>query len=146
MPLVAPAESSRNCTASGVVTAVAAGQIEIELAPPPRCNGCNGACRWYGAGGSRRLTVTTQHVFAIGAAVTLSVADREVLRGAAIAYGLPLASLSGGALIGFVVWGTDLGTAGGAGAALAAALAAAWGLRARFERHARHALVVLPAG
>jgi len=56
----------------------------------------------------------------------LSVADRELLRGAAIVYGLPLASLCGGALLGFAVWGSDLGTAAGAAAALAAALAAAW--------------------
>jgi sigma-E factor negative regulatory protein RseC len=142
---VAPAESSRNCTASGIVTAVAGGRIEVELERPPRCHGCDGACRWYGEGGSRRLTVATQRAFAIGAPVTLSVADRELLRGAAIVYGLPLAGLLGGALLGFAVWGSDLGTAAGAGTALAAALVAAWGLRARLERHARHALTVLPA-
>ena len=143
--MVAPAESSRNCTANGIVTAVGAGRIEVELTPPPRCRGCDGACRWYGEGGSRRLTVATQRAFAIGTPVTLSVAERELLRGAAIVYGLPLAGLSGGALLGFAVWGSDLGTAAGAGAALAAALVAAWGLRARLERHARHALTVLPA-
>jgi positive regulator of sigma E activity len=141
---VPAAESSRNCTAHGIVTAVAAGRIEVELSLPP-CPGCNGACRWYGEGRSRHLTVTTQRAFAIGTAVTLSVADRELLRGAAIVYGLPLAGLLGGALLGFAVWGSDLGTAAGAGAALAAALGAAWGLRARLERHARHALMVLPA-
>jgi positive regulator of sigma E activity len=142
---VASAESSRNCTAHGTVTAVGAGRIEIELAPQPGCHGCDGTCRWYGEGGSRRLTVATQRAFAVGTPVTLSVADRELLRGAAIVYGLPLAGLCGGALLGFGVWGSDLGTAAGAGAALAAALAAACGLRARLERHARHALTVLPA-
>ena len=141
---MAAAEHSRTCTASGIVTAVARGRIEIELSLP-LCPGCNGACRWYGEGGSRRLTVTTQRVFAIGTPVTLSVADRELLRGAAIVYGLPLAGLCGGALLGFAVWGSDLGTAVGAGAVLAAALAATWGLRARLERHARHALTVSPA-
>lgn len=139
------AELSRNCTAHGIVTAVAAGRIEVEMEPPPRCSGCNGACRWYGEGSPRRLTVATQRAFAIGTPVTLSVADRELLRGAAIVYGLPLAGLLGGALLGFAVWGSDLGTAAGAGAALAAALGAAWGLRARLERHARYALTVLPA-
>jgi sigma-E factor negative regulatory protein RseC len=138
-------ESSRNCTANGIVTAVATGRVEVELEPPPRCGGCDGACRWYGAGGSRRLTVATQRAFAIGTPVTLGVADRELLRGAAIVYGVPLAGLLGGALLGFAAWGSDLGTAAGAGAALAATLVAAWGLRARLERHARRALTVLPA-
>ncbi len=142
---MAPAESSGNCKASGIVTAVVGGRIEIELEPPQRCRGCDGACRWYGEGASRRLTVATQRAFAIGTPVILSVADRELLRGAAIVYGLPLAGLLGGALLGFAVWGSDLGTAAGAGAALAAALAVAWRLRARLERHARHALTVLPA-
>jgi len=142
---VPAAESSRNCVANGIVTAAAAGRIEVELTPPPRCRGCDGACRWYGGGGSRRLTVTTQRVFAVGTPVTLGLADRELLRGAAIIYGVPLVGLLGGALLGYAVWGSDLGTAACAGAALAAALVAAWGLRARVERYARHALTVLPA-
>ena len=143
---MAPAEPSRNCTANGVVTGAAAGHIEVELAPLPRCHGCDGACRWYGEGGSRRLTVATRRAFAVGTHVTLCVTDRELLRSAAIVYGVPLAGLLGGALIGFVAWGSDLGTAAGAGAALAVALVAAWALRARLERGARGALSVFPAG
>ena len=142
---MAAAESSRTCRAFGVVTAVAAGRIEVELTPQPGCHGCNGACRWYGAGGSRRLTVATRRALAVGTPVTVSVADRELLRGAAIVYGLPLLGLLGGALLGFAVWGSDLGTAAGAGAALTATLAVAWGLRTRLERGAGHAITVLPA-
>ena len=142
--MIPPAESSRNCTANGIVTAVASGRIEVELEAPPRCRGCDGVCRWYGEGGSRRLIIATQCSFAIGTPVTLSVANRELLRGAAIVYGFPLGGLLGGALLGFAIWGSDLGTAAGAGMALAAALVVAWGLRARLERHARQALTVLP--
>lgn len=143
--VVVPAESSRKCTANGIVTAVAAGCIEIDLTPQPGCRGCGGTCRWYGDGGSRRLRVATERVFAVGARVNLSVADRELLRGAALVYGMPLAGLAGGGLLGFAVWGSDLGTAAGAAVALAAVLAAASCLRARLERHARHALTVVPA-
>jgi len=143
---VAAAEPSRNCTANGVVTAAAAGYIEVELAHLPRCHGCDGACRWYGDGGSRRLTVATRRAFAVGTPVTLSVADRELLRSAAIVYGVPLVGLLGGALIGFAASGSDLGTAAGAGAVLAVALVAVRGLRARLERAAERALTVLPAG
>jgi len=141
-----PAELSRVCTAIGVVTVVAAGRIEIELEPPPRCRGCNGACRWYGQRAARRLTVATRHVFAVGARVRVGVSDRELLRGAAIVYGLPLAALLGGTLLGFALWGSDLGTAAGAAAALAVMLLAAWGLRARLERRAGGAITVVPVG
>jgi positive regulator of sigma E activity len=120
--------------------------MELTLEPPPRCQGCDGACRWYGADASRRLTVTTQSTLAIGTRVSVSVAGRELLRGAAIVYGVPLAGLLGGAWVGFAVWGSDLGTAAGAGTALTAALVVARGLRARLERRTRYALTVVPAG
>lgn len=142
---MATAELSRTCTASGVVTGAAAGRLEVELAPPPRCPGCNGACAWYAASGSRRITVATHDAFAVGTAVTVRVAHGELLRSAAIVHGLPLAGALGGALLGFALSGSDLGTAAGGALALAAALLAARGLRGRLERHARNALTVVPA-
>ena len=56
-----PAESSRNCTASGIVTAVARRAHRSRArASAALSSGCDGACRWYGEGGSRRLTVATR--------------------------------------------------------------------------------------
>ena len=136
---------SRSCAANGVVTAAAAGSIDVELEAPPRCPGCNGACRWYAAGGLPTITVATRDTFAVGTAVIVSVADRELLRSAAIIYGVPLVGVLGGALLGFALSGSDLGAAAGAACALAAAVVAARGLRSRLERGARDALSVVRA-
>jgi positive regulator of sigma E activity len=139
------AELSRACTANGVVTAFTAGRVQVDLEPPPRCAGCNGACLWYASSESRSLSLPTRDPFAVGTPGTVRVGDRELLRSAAIVYGVPLAGVLGGALLGFALSATDLGTAAGGAAALAVALAVARGLRSRLERAARNAFSVVPA-
>jgi positive regulator of sigma E activity len=136
---------SRSCTARGVITATASGRIEVEVDSVPRCAGCDGACRWYGPAGPRRVTVPTERAFAVGESVSVSVAERDLLRGSAFVYGLPLFAILTGALLGFAALGSDLGTAAGALAGLAAALLAARALRGPLERGARRAVAVTPA-
>jgi positive regulator of sigma E activity len=136
---------ARSCTARGIVTAIEPGCIEVEFDAPPRCAGCDGACAWYRLAETRRATFATRLAPAVGTAVTVSFPDRHLLLAALLVYGLPLSALLGGALLGWVGVGTDLGTVAGAVIALAGAVVVARWLRRRLESVALRALVVAPS-
>jgi positive regulator of sigma E activity len=130
-------------TAEGVVRGTAAGgRIEVELAAPLRCRGCEGLCTWRALPPVHRAVLVTSLPFAVGDRVSVSLPERYVVAGAAVAHGLPLASLLVGALAGFAVTGTDVGSVIGAAVALAIAFAATPILRRRTERMLVRALVV----
>jgi positive regulator of sigma E activity len=121
------------CTATGIVLASEPGRIDVELAPPPRCEGCNGACLWYRVPRSERLILSADSVFPVGSTVTVTLPDRYLLLGASLVYGVPLAALLAGGVLGSVLSGSDLGAAAGGALALAAAVLVAPALRRRLE-------------
>jgi positive regulator of sigma E activity len=122
------------------------GFIDVELEPPPRCEGCNGACLWYRVPRQERLTLVADAAFPVGAAVTVTLPDRYLLLGASLVYGVPLLALLVGGALGSVLLGSDLGAAGGAGAALALAVLVAPVLRRRLEQNTVRKLAVRPTG
>lgn len=134
------------CTATGIVRAFEPGFVDVEVAPPPRCEGCNGACLWYRVPRHERLTLAADDAFEVGAAVTVTLPDRYLLLGALLVYGVPLSALLAGGVLGSVLLGSDLGAAVGAGAALALALLVAPVLRRRIERNTVRKLAVRPVG
>jgi sigma-E factor negative regulatory protein RseC len=136
---------ARGCTARGVVVAAGSGQIEVELEAPPRCEGCHGACAWYRLSCTRRATLATPLAPPVGTTVTVGIADRYLLFAALLVYGLPLAALIGGAVLGSASAGTDLGTVAGAATALAGAVVVARPLRRRLESTMPGSLVVAPS-
>jgi len=122
------------------------GFIDVELEPPPRCEGCNGACLWYRVPRHERLTLAADAAFPVGAAVTVTLPDRYLLLGASLVYGLPLAALLAGGVVGSVLLDSDLGAAAGAGVALALAVLVAPTLRRRLEQSTVRKLAVRPVG
>ena len=84
--------------------------------------------------------------FPVGAAVTVTLPDRYLLLGASLVYGVPLLALLAGGVLGSVAFGSDLGAAGGAGAALALAVLVAPILRRRLEQNTVRKLTVRPVG
>jgi positive regulator of sigma E activity len=116
--------------------------LVVELERPAPCEGCAGACFWYRAAASERLTVPATCAAPLGAKVTVTLPDRFVLAGAAALYGVPLAALLAGGAIAAAAFGSDLAAAGGAVTALVAALLAAAPLRKRLERATLRRLAV----
>ena len=80
------------------------------------------------------MTFAADRPFALGDRVVVSVPDRYLLLVSVLVYGMPLAGLLGGALVGLAALGSDLGAAAGAAAGAASVLVAAPALRSRFER------------
>jgi positive regulator of sigma E activity len=108
--------------------------VTVELAPPPRCEGCTGACLWYRVPPSEQLTLAATGSMPVGTSVIVTLPDRYLLAGATVVYVLPLGALLGGAAIAAAAFGSDWAAAlGGAAALLLAALAAS-PLRRRLER------------
>jgi len=101
--------------------------------PPPRCEGCNGACLWYRVPSHERLTLAAEATFPVGAAVAVTLPDRYLLLGASLVYGVPLAALLAGGVLGSVLFGSDLGAAAGGALALGGAMLVAPILRRRLE-------------
>jgi len=125
-----------------VVTATRAGQIDVELVPPPRCRGCDGACLWYRVPAPLQSTFAHATGLAVGTVVTVTLPDRFLLLAALLLYGVPLAMLLLGAVVGAAALGSDLGAAAGAAFAVLGALLAAPLLRGRIERAAVEQLQV----
>jgi positive regulator of sigma E activity len=121
------------------------GFVDVELEPPARCEGCNGACLWYRVPRHEHLTLAADVALPVGAVVTVTLPDRYLLLGASLVYGVPLVALLAGGALGSVLSGSDLGAAGGAGAALALAILAAPLLRRRLEQNTVRKLTVRPA-
>lgn len=135
----------RGCTATGIVRASKPGLVDVEIEPPPRCEGCNGACLWYRVPHPERLTLAADTNLAVGTPVTVTLPDRLLLLGAVLVYGVPLAALLAGGVLGAALLGTDLGAVAGAGVALAIAVLAAPVLRRRIEAATLRKLAVRPA-
>jgi positive regulator of sigma E activity len=125
---------------------VAAGRVDVDFEPPPRCKGCDGACVWYRMPRAQRITFATplDVDVAIGATVAVTLPERQLLLGTFVVYGAPLVALLGGAALGAAAFGSDLGAAAGAVAGLIGAGAAAPLWRSRFERAILRQIKILP--
>ena len=116
----------------------------MEIEPPPRCKGCDGACLWYRVAARERLTLASSQSIPVGATVTVTLPDSFVLAGAVLVYGVPLGGLLAGGAAAAAVFGSDWAAATGAGAALLGALVAAAPLRRRLEQATMRRLAVRP--
>lgn len=134
-------------TASGIVCRAAGdGRVEIELAAPAACRGCEGLCSWrrFGAGAARAELPCTAAGLRAGDAVEVTLPEAKVLAGAAALYGLPLAAILGGAAAGNALTASDAGSLAGALAAVVLSAAAAPRLRRRLERWVLRGLRIEP--
>jgi positive regulator of sigma E activity len=122
------------CSATGVVRQSDADRVTVELLPPPRCDGCAGACLWYRVQPRAELTLAASGTLRVGTIVAVTLPDRYVMAAAALVYGWPLVALLMGGAVAAATFGTDLAAAAGAAASLLAALLAASPLRRRLER------------
>jgi sigma-E factor negative regulatory protein RseC len=116
--------------------------VEVELAAP-RCEGCAGLCAWR-MSRAQRMTFSTERRLAVGDRVVVALADRYLLLVSLLVYGLPLAGLLVGALLGLAALGSDLGAAAGAAAGAPCILIAAPALRSRFERATLRRMQLVP--
>ena len=116
----------------------------MEVEPPPRCKGCDGACLWYRVAARERLTLASSQSIPVGATVTVTLPDSFVLAGAVLVYGVPLGALLAGGAAAAAVFGSDWAAAAGAGVALLGALVAAAPLRRRLEQATMRRLAVRP--
>jgi positive regulator of sigma E activity len=120
------------------------GRVTIEVKPPPRCAGCDGACFWYRRRAEAILSLPCDARLDVGAAVDVTLPERHLLLGAALVYGVPLVALLAGALVGTAWSGSDLGAAAGAVVAVAGAAAAVVVLRRRLENAVLARLEIRP--
>jgi positive regulator of sigma E activity len=91
------------------------------------------------------LTLIAAEPLEVGAKVTVSLPERQLLLGALVVYGVPLAAVLAGGAAGAAVFGSDAAAAAGAAGAFAVALWSAASLRRRIERATMRHLVVGPA-
>jgi sigma-E factor negative regulatory protein RseC len=94
---------------------------------------------------AQRITFAGERSLALGERVVVAVPDRYLLLVSLLVYGLPLAGLLGGALLGLAALGSDLGAAAGAAAGAASVLLAAPALRSHFERATLRRMQLRPA-
>jgi sigma-E factor negative regulatory protein RseC len=94
---------------------------------------------------ARRMTLSAERRLAVGDRVVVTLPDRYLLLVSLLVYGLPLAGLLGGALVGLAAVGSDLGAAAGAAAGATSVLLAAPALRARFERATLRRMQIVPS-
>jgi positive regulator of sigma E activity len=120
--------------------------VTVEITPPPRCEGCAGACLWYRVSPREQLTLAASGTIPVGTTVAVTLPDRYVLAAAALVYGWPLGALLAGGAAAAALFGSDLAAAVGAAAGLVAALLAAWPLRRRLERATLRRLAVRAVG
>jgi positive regulator of sigma E activity len=126
--------SAHGCSAIGVVRRSEVGCVTVELAPPPRCQGCTGACLWYRVPPSEHLTLPATSSIPVGTTVVVTLPDRYLLAGATVVYVLPLGALLAGAATAAAIFGSDWAAAAGGAVALLLALLAASPLRRWLER------------
>jgi sigma-E factor negative regulatory protein RseC len=91
------------------------------------------------------MTFATELPLAVGDRIVVALPDRHLLLVSLLVYGLPLAGLLGGALLGLAALGSDLGAAGGAAAGATSVLLAAPALRSRFERATLSRMRLVPS-
>lgn len=125
-----------------VVAARADGTVDLEFAPRATCGACAGTCLWKRLASSRLEGLYASEGLVPGMAVSVSLPDRQLLAGALLTYGLPLAAILAGAAAGAAIGGSDLGTLAGALLALVLAIAGAGRLRRRLERSLLAGLIV----
>jgi positive regulator of sigma E activity len=133
-------------TARAVVrNSFADGSYELELDTRSGCEGCRGVCMWRFLPLVERTRFSGNSSFSPGLPVLVSLPQRYVLLTSVLLYGLPLAALLIGGLLGAAVaGGDDLGTLLGALGVLAASLFLSPRLRRALERATARHLVVRP--
>lgn len=132
-------------TAKAVVKqAFADGSFELELDERAGCAGCRGVCMWRLLPAAPRQRFAGGPSLAPGASVLVRLPQRYVLFTSLVLYGVPLAGVLGGALLGFAVSGTDLGCLLGALGGLGSSVALTPGWRRRLESATARRLVIEP--
>ena len=91
------------------------------------------------------MTFASNRPLAVGERVVVAVPDRYLLLVSLLVYGLPLAGLLGGALLGLATLGSDIGAAAGAAAGAVSVLLAAPALRSPVERAALRRMQIVPS-
>jgi sigma-E factor negative regulatory protein RseC len=91
------------------------------------------------------MTFATGARLAVGDRVVVALPDRYLLLVSLLVYGLPLAGLLSGALLGLAALGSDLGAAAGAAAGATSVLLAGPALRPRFERATLRRMQLVPS-
>jgi sigma-E factor negative regulatory protein RseC len=127
-----------------VKNAFADGSYELELEARAGCAGCRGVCMWRLLPTAERARFAPGPRVRPGQRVSVRLPQRYVLMTSVMMYGVPLAGLLGGASVGFVVAGTDLGVLLGALGGIVVSLAATPGLRQRLEAATVRHLVIRP--
>ena len=105
----------------GEITEIRGGMMEVTFCRPEACAACNACCE----GGKREHRIWIQGEGRVGDIAIVDMPDRMVVRASVIAYGLPLAGLLGGMILGHLLPGgahawTMAGAAIGLGASLIA--------------------------
>jgi sigma-E factor negative regulatory protein RseC len=94
---------------------------------------------------AQRMTFSTERPLAVGQRIVVALPDRYLLLVSLLVYGLPLAGLLGGALLGVAALGSDLAAAAGAAAGATSVLLIAPALRSRFERATLRRIRLVPS-
>lgn len=110
------------------------GYVDLEFEPAPGCAGCSGVCLWRRLRATQLARVPAGGALPAGTTVSVTLAEREILRGAVVAHGLPWLALLVGAAFGAGLVGSDLAVLAGAALGLAAAAVFMPGIRRRVER------------
>jgi positive regulator of sigma E activity len=110
------------------------GSVDLEFEPVPGCAGCSGVCLWRRLRATRLARIPAPDTLTAGVTVSVSLAERDLLRGAAIAHGLPWLALLAGAAIGASLFDSDLAAFTGAGLGLVASGLLLPSIRRRIER------------
>ncbi|MBQ8072212.1 MAG: SoxR reducing system RseC family protein [Clostridia bacterium] len=111
----------------GEITEIRGGMMEVTFCRPEACAACN-ACE----GGKREHKIWIRGEGRVGDIAIVDMPDRMVVRASVIAYGLPLAGLLGGMILGHLLsGGADAWTMAGAAIGLGASLIALKGTEKR---------------
>ncbi len=95
-----PCHTQSRLQARATVRAVRGDILDLELEPASPCSGCQGLCRWSLNRRPTQLTVPSGRASVRpGDQLRLSVPARAVLQAAVLAYGIPLLTLLGGAVL-----------------------------------------------
>ena len=127
-----------------VVSAGPEGRVDLEFDPPPRCAGCAGTCLWKRIGKSRIERMSVASPISPGTRVVVELPASRLLAISVMLYGLPLAAILLGAVVGAGIGRTDLATLVGVVVAVGTVTAIFGKLRRRLERALLAGLTISP--